>query len=128
MTHKSYCICYLHYVFVINFYHSLSLLLCFQFTSVQSFSRVQLLVTEWTAALQASLSITKSWSLLILMSIESVMPSNHLILCHPFSSHLQSFPASGSFQMSKFFALGGQSIRVSASSSVLPKKFRTDFL
>ena len=49
-------------------------------------------------------------------SIESVMPSNHLILCHP----LQSFPASGSFQMSQFFASGGQSIGVSASTSVLP--------
>ena len=51
------------------------------------------------------------------MSIESVMPSNHLI---PFSSHLQSFPASGSFPMSQFFASGGQSIGVSASASVLP--------
>ena len=52
-------------------------------SSVQSLSRVQLLVTPWTAARQASLSITNSWSLLKLMSIESVMPSNHLILCHP---------------------------------------------
>ena len=46
-------------------------------------SRVQLFVTPWTAARQASLSITKSKSLLKLLSIESVMPSNHLILCHP---------------------------------------------
>ena len=52
-------------------------------TSVQSFSRVQLSVTPLTAALQASLSITNSQSLLKLMSIESVMPTNHLILCHP---------------------------------------------
>ena len=52
--------------------------------------------------------------------IESVRPSNHLILCVPFSSHLQSCPASGSFQMSQFFTLGGQSIGVSASASVLP--------
>ena len=51
--------------------------------SVQSLSRVRLLVTPRTAALQASLSITNSWSLLKLMSIESVMPSNHLILCRP---------------------------------------------
>ena len=50
---------------------------------VQSFSRVWLSVTPWTAALQASLSITNFWSLLRLMSIELVMPSNHLILCHP---------------------------------------------
>ena len=53
-----------------------------KFSSVQSFSRVQLFVTPWTAACQASLSITNSRSLLKLMSIESVMLSNHLILCH----------------------------------------------
>ena len=52
-------------------------------SSVQSLSRVQLFGTPWTAALQASLSITNSRSLLKLMSIESVMPSNRLILCHP---------------------------------------------
>ena len=51
-----------------------------QFSSVQSLSRVQLFVTPWSAARQASLSITNSWSLLKLMSIESVMPSNRLIL------------------------------------------------
>ena len=50
----------------------------------------------------------------------SVMPSNHLILSHPFSFCLQSFPASGSFPMSQFFASGGQSIGVSASASLLP--------
>ena len=54
-----------------------------QFSSVRSLSRVRLFVTPWTAARQASLSITKSWSLLKLMSIESVMPSSHLILCRP---------------------------------------------
>ena len=53
------------------------------FSSVQSLSRVQLFVTPWTAARQASLSITNSWSLLKLMPIESVMPSNHLILYRP---------------------------------------------
>ena len=51
-------------------------------SSVQSLSRVRLLVTPWTAGRQASLSITISWNLLKLMSMESVMPSNHLILCH----------------------------------------------
>ena len=56
---------------------------CFQFSSVQSFSHVRLFVTPWTAARQASLSFTSSRSLLKPMSIESVMPSNHLILCHP---------------------------------------------
>ena len=54
-----------------------------QFSSVQSLSRVQLFTTPWTAALQSSPFITISWSLLKLMSIESVMPSNHLILCCP---------------------------------------------
>ena len=52
-------------------------------SSVQSLSRVRLFVTPWTAACQASLFITNSWSLLKLMSIDSVMPSNHLILCRP---------------------------------------------
>ena len=66
--------------------------------SVHSLSRVRLFATPWTAASQASLSITNSQSLVKLMSIESVMPSNHLFLCHPFS-HLQSFPALASFQM-----------------------------
>ena len=54
-----------------------------QFSSVQSLSHVRLLVTPWTAAHQASLSIINYQSLLRLMSIESVMPSNHLILCRP---------------------------------------------
>ena len=58
-------------------------LFCIQFSSVQLFSRVWLFVTPWITACQASLSITNSRSLLKPMSIESVMPSNHLILCHP---------------------------------------------
>jgi len=53
------------------------------FSSVQSLSHVRLFATPWAAACQASLSITSSQSLLKLLSIESVMPSNHLILCHP---------------------------------------------
>ena len=69
----------------INYHHH-------QFSSVQSLSHVRLLATPWTAARQASLSITNPWSLLKLMSIESVMLSNHLILCSPFSCCLQSFP------------------------------------
>ena len=86
-------------------------------SSVQSLSHDRLFVTPWTAACQAFLSITNSWSLLKLTSIESVMPSNHFILVVPFSC-LQSFPASGSFPMSQFFLSGGQSI--GASASVLP--------
>ena len=68
---------------------------------------------------QVSLSITKSWSLPKFMSIESVMPSNHLTSVIPFSSYPQSFSSSGSFQMSQLFASCGQSIGVS-STSVLP--------
>ena len=91
---------------------------------IQFSSVTQSCLTPWTAACQASLSIINSWSLLKLMSIESVMPSNHLILCHPL---LQSFPASGSFKMSQFFTLGSQSIGVLASASVLPKNIQDWF-
>ena len=72
-------------------------------------------MTPWTAACQASLSISRS--LLKLMSIELVMPSNRLVL---FSSCPQFFPASKSFLMSRLFASGGQSTGASASASVLP--------
>ena len=78
------------------------------------------------AAHQASPSFTISWSLVKLMSVELVMPSNHLILCHPFSSCPQSFPASRSFPVSQlFFAAGGQSIGVSASVSVPPMNMQS---
>ena len=88
--------------------------------SVQLLSRVQLFGIPWTAASQASLSITNSRSLLKLMSIECVMASNHLILCCPLLLLPSVFPASGSFQMTQLFTSGGQSIGVSASTSVLP--------
>ena len=88
---------------------------------VESLSHVWLFVTPWTAAHQASLSFTISWSLLRLMSIELVMLSNRLILCRPpLLLCLQSFPASGSFPTSQFFTSGGQSTGASASASVLP--------
>ena len=96
--------------------NSYYMLLSVQFSSL---SRVWLSAIPWTAAHQSSLFITNSWSLLKLMSVESVMPSNHFSVV-PFSSHLQSFPTSGSFQMSQLFALDVQSIGVSASTSVLP--------
>ena len=63
------------------------------FSSVQSLSHVQLFATSWTAACQASLSITNPQGLLKLMSIESVMPSNHLILCHPLLLQPSIFPS-----------------------------------
>ena len=92
---------------------------CVQFSLAQALSRVWLFVTPWTAACQVSLTITNSQSLLKLMSIQSVMPSNHLILCHPLLL-LPSFPASGSFPMTRFFASDGQRIGASALASVLP--------
>ena len=64
-----------------------------QFSSVQSLSHVRLFATPWTAECQASLSITNSWSLPKLMSIELVMPSNHLILCRPFLLLPSIFPS-----------------------------------
>ena len=88
------------------------------FSSVQSLSCVWLFTTPWTTACQAFLPITNFRSPPKPMSIESVMSSNHLILCRPLL--LISFPASGSFQMSQLFASGGQSIGVSTSTSVLP--------
>ena len=87
---------------------------------VQSVSHVRLFATPWTAALQTSLAITNFQSLLKFMSIELVMPSNHLILVIPFSSHLQSYSASGTFIISQFFTLDCQSMGVSASASILP--------
>ena len=99
-----------------------------QFSLVQSLSHVQLFATPWTAALQASLSITISRSSLKFTSIESVMPSSHLILWVPFSSCLQSLPAAESFPMSQLLAWGGQSTGVSALASFLPKNPRTDLL
>ena len=99
-----------------------------QFSSFQSLSWVRLFATPWTAARQASLSIPKSLSLL------KLGPSSWW--CHPtisssvvpFSSCLQSFPASGSFPMSLFFVSGGQSIGVSTSASVLPMNIQDWFL
>ena len=93
--------------------------LVIQFSSVQSLSCVWLFVTSWTVAHRPSLSITNSRSLTKLMSIELVMPSNHLIPVIPFSFCLQSFPASGSFQRIQLFASDGKSIGTSASASVL---------
>ena len=96
--------------------------ICNIFISVQYSSSVvsNSLWSPWTAACQASLSITNSRSLLKLMSVELVMPSNHLILCCLLLPWPSSFPVSGSFPMSRHFASGGQSIGASASASVSP--------
>ena len=81
-----------------------------QFSSVQSLGRVRLFVTPWTVAHQASPSITDSRSLLKLMSTESAMPSNHLILCRPLLLPPSIFPCIRSFLMSHFFTSGDQRI------------------
>ena len=73
-------------------------------SSVQSLSYIRLFVTSRTAARQTSLSITNSWSLLKLMSIESVMPSNHLILCSPLLLPPSIFSSIRVFLVSQFFA------------------------
>ena len=87
---------------------------------VQSPSHVQLSVTPWTATCQTSLSFTVSWSLPRFITNESVMLSNCLVLCCPFSFCLQSFPASGSFPVNWLFASGGQSSGALTSASVFP--------
>ena len=90
-----------------------------QYSSVQSLSRVRPFATPWSAAHQASLSMTNSQRLLKLMSIALVMSSNHLIICHPLLLLPSIFPSNMVFTMSQFFPSGGQSIGVSASASIL---------
>ena len=86
----------------------------------QSLRHVQLFETPMDCSTRGFPILHHSPEFLKLMSIESVMPSNHLILCRPFSSCLQSFLASGSFPVRQLFTSGGQSIRASASALVLP--------
>ena len=93
---------------------------CWSFFVIQSLSCVWLFATPWTAACQASLSSTISRSLLKLMFIESVMPSNHLTFCHHLLVLHSTFPESGYFPKSWLFASGGQNIGASASASVFP--------
>ena len=90
------CMIFGFYFRVLNFRFIFAFIFC---CFIQSLSCVWFFATPWTVVCEAFLSFTISQSLLTLMSIQSVMPSNHLILCCPLSSCLQSFPASGSFQM-----------------------------
>ena len=98
-----------------------------QFSSVQLLSRVRLFATPWTAARQASLSITNSRSSLKLMSIESVMPSSHLILCHPLLLPPSVFPSIRVFSNESVLASGGKSIGVSASALDRPMNIQDWF-
>ena len=92
-----------------------------QFSSVQSLSRVRVFATPWIAAHQASLSITNSWSSLQLMSIESVMPSSHLILVRPLLLLPPVPPSIRVFSNESTLRMRCQSTGVSALVSVLPK-------
>ena len=94
---------------------------------VQSLRRVQLFVTPWTAPHQASLSFAISQSLLELMSTESVMSSNHLILCHPLLLLPSTFLSIWVFSNDQFFASVVQSTRASVSESVLPMNIQDCF-
>ena len=94
---------------------------------VQLLSCVQLFATPWTAACQASLSFTISWSLLRIMSVDSEIPSNHLILCCPLLLLPSIFPSIRFFPNSQLFASGGQSIGASASTSVRPMNIQSSF-
>ena len=91
-----------------------------QFSSVQLLNHLWLFATQWTAAWQTSLSITNSWALLRLMSIESVMSSNHLILCYPLFLPPSIFPSIMVFSNESVHCIRSQSTGVSASASVLP--------
>ena len=92
----------------------------YQFSSVQSLSRVQLFATPWTAASQASLCSKNSRSLLKFMSIEWVMPSNHLNLCHSLLLPPSVFSSIRVSSSESVLCISGQSIGASASASVLP--------
>ena len=90
------------------------------FVVIQVLSCVQVYATPLTAICQASLSFTITISLLKLMSVESVMPSNHLILCHPLLLLPSILTSIRVFSMGQLFGSGDQSIGASASASVLP--------
>ena len=90
--------------------------------TVHGVSKSRTWLSDFSSALQTSKSITNSWSLPKSMSIDLVIPSSHLILCHLLLLLPPIFPSLGSFPGSQLFTWGGQSIGVSASTSVLPMK------
>ena len=102
----------------------MNLSLASRWSLVQLLSHVWLFATPWTAARQVSLTITNSWSLLKLMSVASVIPSNHLILCRPLLLPPSIFPSIRVFSNE---SSGGQSIGVSTSASVLPMNIQDWF-
>ena len=105
----------------------LILLLSVQFSSVQLLSHVRLFATLWTAVCQAFLPITNSQSLLKLMSIESVMPSNHLILCHPLLFPPSICPSIRIFSNESVLCIRWPNVGISASALVLPMNIQDWF-
>ena len=118
------------YIFILNYYHVHQwTFIKFYVVVVRSLSFMWHFVTPWTVVCQASLSFTISLSLLKLMSIEPMRPSNHIILCCPLLLLLSIFPESGFFffPMSWLFGSGGQSIEAPALASVLPMNIQDWF-
>ena len=98
-----------------------------QFSWVQSLSCVQLFATPWTVACQASLYITNSWSLLRLMSIQLVMPSNHLVLCCPLLLLPSIFPSIRVFSNESVLHISWPKYWSFSSASVLPMNIQDWF-
>ena len=99
-----------------------------RFSSVQSLSRVQLLATLWTATCQAFLSFINSWSLLRFMVIQSVMPSNHLILCHPLLVLPSIFPSIRVFSNESVLHIKWPTLEFQLQHQSFQWIFRADFL
>ena len=118
ISQAHYCKMNTHNLFLFIFV----LLLLFIQSSVQSLHRVRLFATPWSAARQASLYITNSQSLLKLISIELVMPFNHLILCHPILCLPAIFPSITVFSNESVLCIRWPNYGVSASAWVLPMK------
>ena len=118
---------YVILIYILYEYINILIYIINHISSVQPLIHVQLFVTPWTAACQASLSITNSQSPPKPMSIELGMPSTISSSVISFSSYLQSFPASGSLPRSQFFTLGGQRNGIPASASVLPMNIQDWF-
>ena len=119
---------YLAWCFCSGVFFFLTFILYWSISTVQWLSCVWLFATPWTVAHQASLSITSSWSLPKLMSIELVMPFNNLILCHPLSLLPSIFPSIKVFPNESVLRIRWSKYRSSASASVLPMNIKDWFL
>ena len=119
------CVSLFYFAFLFTVFSNVIPTHSIQFSSV---AQSCLFETPWTSAHQSSLSITNSQNLPKLMSIESVMPSNHLILCHPLFSRLQSFPASESFPWIGSSHQVAKALAIQLQHQAFQWIYRTDFL